>query len=37
MRAYGVLPYATEFVATVPEGTDGATLIEMAAAWEAAR
>lgn len=37
MRAYGILPYATEFVATVPERTDGATLIEMAAAWEADR
>jgi hypothetical protein len=35
MRAYGVLPYAVEFVATVPEGATTTELIALASNWEA--
>ena len=37
MRAYGVLPYATEFVATVPDGATTTELIALASQWEATR
>lgn len=37
MRAYGVLPYATEFVATVPERATTTELIALASQWEASR
>lgn len=37
MRAYGILPYATEFVATVPEGATTTELIALASQWEATR